>query len=363
MILAILRILVAVFGIALIIPPLFLLGDCKKEGDVLGFGCLYSICIGAAYGLYRLWFKLPEFVEQLWQLLASIFSVTVIWVVLCISVVLAALVLVTLLVDYSKAFEDDDDVRACCFGCVSPIGCGYGIYRLWPYLPGAAEWLWHWIFYDNGAFLIAFVIIILGCLSFAMSGEKGSGYGCIFSVIGCSYGIYRYFPWTAKWLWSCLGWIFNVASGGLSWIFNGVLGGVSWISSSLNLIYGLGADSGFPAQLFGAAVLAFMLYYICYNDDKQNKWAGRCWCYIPVILFAAAPIVSNYANVPIFDTTPVGVSTLGADVIASLVILLIWLLATALVLVAGMYIEKQRNELQAKIKAVDSALEKLRTEL
>lgn len=363
MILAILRILVAVFGIALIISPLSLLGDCKK-GEGLGCCCCsYPICIGGAYGLYRLWFKLPEFVEQLWQLLASIFSVTVIWVVLCISVVFVAFCLVALLAGATAS--EDGDVGACC-GCVSLIGCGYGIYRLWPYLPGAAEWLWHWIFCDNGAFLIAFVIIIFGCLSFAMSGEKGSEYGCIFSVIGCGYGIYRYFPGTAKWLWSCLGWIFNGVSGGVSWIFNGVLGGVSWISNSLNFgaIYGsLGAGSGFPAQLFGAAVLAFMLCYICYDDDKQNKWAGRCWCYIPVILFAAAPIVGNYANVPIFGTTPVGVSTLGVDVVASQVILLIWLLATALVLVAGMYIEKQRNELQAKIKAVDGALEKLRTDL
>lgn len=289
--------------------------------------------------------------------------------------------------------------------CLSAIcaGCAYCLYCLWPYLSAAAEWLWSilwsilaWIFnvvgdlifYDNGAFLIAFVIIgfILGGLSWARSGEEGSGYGYIFFVIGCGYGIYRYFPGTAEWLWSCLGWIFNVISGGVSWIFNGVLGGLSWIfnvvsgvlswifnvasggvswtSNSLNFgaIYGsLGAGSAYYTWISIAAIVAFILCYS--NDNKQNKWALRCWCYIPVILFAAAPIVGNYANVPIFGTTPVGVSTLGADVVASQVILLIWLLATALVLVAGMYIEKQRNELQVKIKAVDSALEKLRTEL
>ncbi len=267
--------------------------------------------------------------------------------------------------------------------CLSAIcaGCAYCLYCLWPYLSAAAEWLWSilwsilaWIFnvvgdlifYDNGAFLIAFVIIgfILGGLSWARSGEEGSGYGYIFSVIGCGYGIYRYFPGTAKWLWSCLGWIFNVVSGGLSWIFNGVLGGVSWTSSSLNLgaIYGsLGAGSEFLTWMFIAAIVAFIL---CFNNDnKQNKWAWRCWCYIPVMLLAAAPMVGNYANVPIFGIIPVGVSTLGADVVASQVILLIWLLVTALVLVAGMYIEKQRNELQAKIKAVDGALKKLRAEL
>ena len=362
MILIILRIFVAVFGIALIIAPLSVLYDCKEGEGCAVLGCLSPICIGGAYGLYRLWFKLPEFVELLWQRLASTFSVTVIWVVLCISVVFVAFCLVALLTGDTTS-EDSDGCAG--RGCVSLIGCGYGVYRLWPYLPGAAEWLWHWIFCDNGAFLIAFVIIIFGCLLLAMSGEKGcSEYGCIFSVIGCGYGIYRYFPGTAKWLWSCLGWIFNVVSGGVSWIFNGVLGGVSWISNSLNFgaIYGsLGAGSEYYTCIFIAAIVAFIL---CYNNDnKQNKWAGRCWCYIPVILLAAAPLVGNYANVPIFGITPVGVSTLGADVVASQVILLIWLLVTALVLVVGMYIEKQRNELQAKIKAVNGALEKLRAEL
>ena len=271
-------------------------------------------------------------------------------------------------------------------GCLYAIcaGCVYCLSCLWPYLSAAAGWLWSilvcildavgdLIFYDNGAFLIAFVIIIfiLGGLSWAMSGEEGSGYGYILSVIGCGYGIWRYFPGTAKWLWSCVGWIFNVVSGVLSWIFNGVLGGVSWIYNSLNFdaiygsfgaIYGsLGAGSEYYTCIFIAAIVAFIL---CYNNDnKQNKWAGRCWCYIPVILLAAAPLVGNYANVPIFGITPVGVSTLGANVVASHVILLIWLLATALVLVVGMYIEKQRNELQAKIKAVNGALEKLRAEL
>ena len=282
-------------------------------------------------------------------------------------------------------------------GCLYAIcaGCVYCLSCLWPYLSAAAGWLWSilvcildavgdLIFYDNGAFLIAFVIIIfiLGGLSWAMSGEEGSGYGYILSVIGCGYGIWRYFPETAKWLWSCLAWIFdveggglgwifdvvsgglswifNVVSGGLSWIFNGVLGSVSWISNSLNFgaIYGsLGVNSEFFPWIFIVAIVAFIF---CYNANKQNKWSCRCLCYIPVILSVAAPIVGNYANVPIFGITPVGVSTLGANVVASHVILLIWLLATALVLVAGMYIEKQRNELQAKIKAVDSALEKLR---
>ena len=186
--------------------------------------------------------------------------------------------------------------------------------------------------------------------------------------------LWPYVPGTAKWLWSCLawifdvvsgglGWIFNVVSSGLSWMFNGVFGGVSWISNSLNFgaIYGsLGANSEFFSCIFIVAIVAFIL---CYNANKQNKWSCRCLCYIPVILLVAAPIVGNYANVPIFGITPVGVSTLGADVVASQVILLIWLLATALVLVAGMYIEKQRNELQAKIKAVDSALKKLCAEL
>ena len=183
---------------------------------------------------------------------------------------------------------------------------------------------------------------------------------------------FAYILW--PWLWSCLawifdvvsgglGWIFNVVSSGLSWMFNGVFGGVSWISNSLNFgtIYGsLGANSEFFSCIFIVAIVAFIL---CYNANKQNKWSCRCLCYIPVILLVAAPIVGNYANVPTFGITPVGVSTLGADVVASQVILLIWLLATALVLVAGMYIEKQRNELQAKIKAVDSALKKLCAEL
>lgn len=198
---------------------------------------------------------------------------------------------------------------------------------------------------------------------FKWLGEILEGMGKIVAILSVSifvlYVAYSLWPW----LWSCLAWIFNVVSGGLSWIFNGVFCGVSWTSNSFNFgaIYGsLGAGSEYYTWIFIAAIVAFIL---CYNNDKQNKWAWRCWCYIPVMLLAAAPIVSNYANVPIFGITPVVVSTLGADVVASQVILLIWLLATALVLVAGMYIEKQRNELQAKIKAVDGALEKLRTEL
>ena len=218
---------------------------------------------------------------------------------------------------------------------------------------------------------------------FKRLGEILEGMGKIVAILSVSifvlYVAYSLWPW----LWSCLGWIFNVVGGGLgwifnvvsgvvSWIFNGVFGGVSWTSNvvsggvswtsnSLNFgaIYGsLGAGSEYYTWIFIAAIVAFIL---CLNNDKQNKWAWRCWCYIPVILLAAAPIVGYYANVPIFAMTPVGVRTLGADVVASQVILLIWLLTTALVLVAGMYIEKQRNELQVKIKAVDSALEKLRT--
>ena len=158
---------------------------------------------------------------------------------------------------------------------------------------------------------------------------------------------FAYILW--PWLWSCLAWIFDVVGGG-----------VSWISNSLNFgaIYGsLGVNSEFFPWIFIVAIVAFIF---CCNANKQNKWSCRCVCYIPVILSVAAPIVGNYANVPIFGITPVGVSTLGANVVASHVILLIWLLATALVLVAGMYIEKQRNELQSKIKAVDNALEELR---
>ena len=98
-------------------------------------------------------------------------------------------------------------------GCLYAIcaGCVYCLSCLWPYLSAAAGWLWSilvcildavgdLIFYDNGAFLIAFVIIIfiVGGLSWAMSGEEGSGYGYILSVIGCGYGIWRYFPETAK---------------------------------------------------------------------------------------------------------------------------------------------------------------------
>lgn len=198
---------------------------------------------------------------------------------------------------------------------------------------------------------------------FKWLGEILEGMGKIVAILSVSifvlYVAYSLWPW----LWSCLAWIFNVVSGGLSWIFNGVFCGVSWTSNSLNFgaIYGsLGAGSEYYTWIFIAAIVAFIL---CLNNDKQNKWAWRCWCYIPVILLAAAPIVGYYANVPIFATTPVGVRILGADVVASQVILLIWLLATALVLVAGMYIEKQRNELQVKLKAVDGALEKLRTEL
>lgn len=198
---------------------------------------------------------------------------------------------------------------------------------------------------------------------FEWLGEILEGIGKIVAILSVSIFVLYVACSLGPWLWSCLGWIFNVVSGGLSWIFNGVLGGVSWTFNSLNFgaIYGsLGVGSEYYVWIFIVLLSAFIL---CFNNDKQNKWAWRCWCYIPVILFAAAPIVGNYANMPIFGTPHVGVSTLGADVVASQVILLIWLLATALVLVAGMYIEKQMNELQAKIKAVDGALEKLRTEL
>ena len=52
-----------------------------------------------------------------------------------------------------------------------------------------------------------------------------------------------------------------------------------------------------------------------------------------------------------------------ADIIALHVLFIVGLIGIVLVCFVRMYIEKQRNELQVKIKAVDGALKKLWTEL
>lgn len=135
------------------------------------------------------------------------------------------------------------------------------------------------------------------------------------------------------------------------------------ITKMWNFIYG---SAGLP---IGGVFFYIMLitviasFVVCLKSDDTNKWKIRCYSSAVVSLLSIIPIIISYLfKRPSHSTSCIPVISL-ADIIALHVLFIAGLVGIVLICLVRMYIEKQRNELQVKIKAVDSALEKLRTEL
>lgn len=135
------------------------------------------------------------------------------------------------------------------------------------------------------------------------------------------------------------------------------------ITKMWNFIYG---SAGLP---IGGVFFYIMLitviasFVVCLKSDDTNKWKIRCYSSAVVSLLSITPIIISYLfKRPSYSTSCVTVIS-SADIIALRVLFIVVLIGIVLVCSVRMYIEKQRNELQAEIKAVDGVLEKLRTDL
>ncbi len=135
------------------------------------------------------------------------------------------------------------------------------------------------------------------------------------------------------------------------------------ITKMWNFIYG---NAGLPiGGVFFYIMLVTVLasFVVCLKSNDANKWKIRCYSSAVVAFLATAPIMINYLfkrSSHMASCIPVISS---ADIIALHVLFIVGLIGIVLVCFVRMYIEKQRNELQVKIKAVDGALKKLWTEL
>ena len=132
------------------------------------------------------------------------------------------------------------------------------------------------------------------------------------------------------------------------------------VTKMWNFIYG---NAGLPVGgIFFYIMLLTVItsFVICLKSGDANKWKMRCYSSIVVAVLAVAPIMINYIfKSPSCSTSCIPVMS-SADIVALHVLFIVGLIGIVLVCSVRMYIEKQRNELQSKIKAVDNALEELR---